>query len=146
METKSINFSGKWAWVKPLIIFALLLVLLIPIAFIKSLIRDREFYKESAEDSIMEPVGGQPTLEGLVLAVPYEKLVERKDENGNTVRSVKTYYIIEVPEKYELSAQVNPYYLTRGMMLLPNFRRSALVNLIYRKKTYAIKMPFLYWE
>ena len=121
METKSINFSGKWAWVKPLIIFALLLVLLIPIAFIKSLIRDREFYKESAEDSIMEPVGGQPTLEGLVLAVPYEKLVERKDENGNTVRSVKTYYIIEVPEKYELSAQVNPYYLSRGIFNVPVF-------------------------
>ena len=82
METKSINFSGKWAWVKPLILFALLLVLLIPIAFIKSLIRDREFYKESAEDSIMEPVGGEPTREGVVLAVPSEKFVERKDENG----------------------------------------------------------------
>ena len=115
METKSIDFSGKWAWVKPLIIFALLLLLLIPITFIKSLIRDREFYKEDAEDSIMEPVGGEPTIEGLVLAVPYEKMTERKDEKGNIIRSLRTYYIIEVPETYSLSAQVNPYYLSRGI-------------------------------
>ena len=128
METKSIDFSGKWAWVKPLIIFALLLVLLIPIAFIKSLIRDREFYKEDAEDSIMEPVGGEPTIEGLVLAVPYEKMTERKDEKGNIIRSLRTYYIIEVPETYSLSAQVNPYYLSRGIFTVPVFNADVGLN------------------
>ena len=62
-------FPHQAAWIKPVIIFIMMLLLLIPLAFIRSLVNDRERYQRTAEASIMEPVGGEPVIEGLVLAV-----------------------------------------------------------------------------
>ena len=45
-------------WTKPVIIFVMLLLLLIPISFISSLATDRVFVKQEAMQSIMEPMGG----------------------------------------------------------------------------------------
>ena len=99
-------------WIKPAVIFILLLVMLIPIQFIKHLVRDRENYKREAEDSIMQPLGGEPVIEGVALAVPYYK--ERKQE-------LETFYIIEIPERYSLKAKIDPYYLSRGIFSVPVF-------------------------
>jgi len=51
-------FPHQAAWIKPLIIFIMMLLLLIPLAFIRSLVNDRERYQRTAEASIMEPAGG----------------------------------------------------------------------------------------
>lgn len=118
------QFTGfsKCSWVKPVIIFVLLLVLLIPLGFIKSLIRDREFYKNKAEDSIMAPVGGELALEGLVLAVPYRKVTQYKDSKGIITGSgIESYYLVEVPDTYSLSATLDPRYLSRGIFNVPVF-------------------------
>ena len=88
MQTKKENLSGQMTWVKPAVIFVLLLVMLIPVQFIKHLVRDRKNYKQEAESSIMEPLGGEPVIQGMAVAVPYRK--ERKEE-------INTFYIIEIP-------------------------------------------------
>ena len=106
MQTKKENLSGQMTWVKPAVIFVLLLVMLIPVQFIKHLVRDRKNYKQEAEASIMEPLGGEPVIQGLAVAVPYRK--ERKEE-------INTFYIIEIPENYSLNAKIDPYYLSRGI-------------------------------
>ena len=99
-------------WVKPAAIFILLLVMLIPIQFIKHLVTDRKDYKREAENSIMEPLGGEPVIQGVALAVPYYK--EKKNE-------IETFYIIKIPEKYTLKAKIDPYYLSRGIFSVPVF-------------------------
>ena len=112
MQTKKENLSGQMTWVKPAVIFVLLLVMLIPVQFIKHLVRDRKNYKQEAEASIMEPLGGEPVIQGLAVAVPYRK--ERKEE-------INTFYIIEIPENYSLNAKIDPYYLSRGIFSVPVF-------------------------
>lgn len=123
------GLSNKWSWIKPLIIFVLLLILLIPIGFIKSLIGDRAYYRTAAEESIMEPVGGQPALEGMVIAVPYRTVVVQKDEKtGLLLEKIDIDYIIVIPETYSLSTEINPYYLSRGIFDVPVFNGEIAVN------------------
>ncbi|MGI5090654.1 cell envelope integrity protein CreD [Treponema sp. OMZ 305] len=115
-------FSHQAAWIKPVIIFIMMLILLIPLAFIRSLVNDREEYRRTAEASIMEPAGGEPVIEGLVLAVPYDELIEYTDDSGKVVQKGKKQdYILTVPETYNLVTQINPYHLSRGIFTVPIF-------------------------
>lgn len=122
-------FSHQAAWIKPVIIFIMMLVLLIPLAFIRSLVNDREGYRRTAEASIMEPAGGEPVIEGLVLAVPYDELVEYTDSSRKVVqKGKKTDYILTVPETYNLVTQINPYRLSRGIFTVPVFNGDLTVT------------------
>ena len=117
------------AWIKPLIIFVMLLVLLIPLAFIRTLVSVREQNKRTAEASIMEPAGGEPAIEGFVLAVPYEEIAEYTDSSGTVIRKGKKIdYIITVPESYELATDINPYRLSRGIFTVPIFNGDITVK------------------
>ena len=130
MKAKQTRFTDLYiaasfrqaTWVKPLIIFIMLLVLLIPLAFIRALVSAREQNKQTAEASIMEPAGGEPAIEGMTLAVPYEKIVEYTDPSAKTVRKDKKIdYILTVPVSYELTTRIDPYYLSRGIFTVPIF-------------------------
>ncbi|MEL3906457.1 MAG: cell envelope integrity protein CreD [Treponema sp.] len=133
MKLQKTIFPHQAAWLKPVIIFVLLLILLIPLGFIKSLIYDREHYQRKAEESIMEPAGGEPVIEGLVLAVPYEKRTEYKTAAGDIQQLKHTYYILQVPETYEFSAQINPYRLSRGIFTVPVFNGTVSLQAVFSK-------------
>lgn len=133
VQNKAIFFRQA-AWIKPAIIFVMMLVLLIPLGFIRSLVSDRIEYQREAEASIMEPVGGEPVLEGLVLAVPYDTYVEDTDPDGKVIKKgKKTDYIIAVPESYALEMQINPYHLSRGIFTVPIFNGDAAVHAVFSK-------------
>ena len=117
MESNMKLFSAEALSLKLVVIFALLLVMLIPLQFIKRVIAERADYRKMAEDSIILPTGGQLFLEGIAIAVPYAK-EEKTEDNGSTS---KQYYIIEIPEKYALSAKIDPYFLSRGIFTVPVF-------------------------
>jgi inner membrane creD family protein len=127
-------FSQQVAWIKPVIIFIMMLILLIPLAFIRSLVNDREGYQRTAEASIMEPAGGEPVIEGLALAVPYDEMVEYEvaeytDSSRKVVqKGKKTDYILTVPETYNLVTQINPYRLSRGIFTVPVFNGELAVT------------------
>ena len=55
MENKIMDSVGGGFWTKPVIIFVLLLLLLIPLGFISSMISDRAYVKRTAEESIKRP-------------------------------------------------------------------------------------------
>ncbi len=114
MQTEMKSVSAQGLWLKLVVIFMLLLVMLIPLQFIKHVVETRTDYRLQAETSIMAPVGGQPVLEGLAIAVPYNK---KEGDNA----SITQYYIVEIPEKYTLSAKIDPYFLSRGIFNVPVF-------------------------
>ena len=64
--------------IKPFIILVMVLLFLIPVNMIDSLIQDRNFYFKEAADSILQPKGGEPNLEGLAFAVPFTVFTEKK--------------------------------------------------------------------
>ncbi|HPX25489.1 MAG TPA: cell envelope integrity protein CreD [Treponemataceae bacterium] len=107
--------------IKPFIIVIMVLLFLIPVNMIDSLIDDRSFYFKEAADSILQPKGGEPTIEGLAIAVPYTVVTEKKDAQGITVYDKLTYYIVSVPETLMLNTDVQPEYLSRGIFEVPVF-------------------------
>ena len=82
MENKIMDSVRGGFWTKPVIIFVLLLLLLIPLGFISSMISDRAYVKRTAEESIMQPVGGELRIEGVLISVPYKKQAAVYNENG----------------------------------------------------------------
>ncbi len=134
MNMKSADTAGKSKLLqaaskmgaKPFIILFLVLLFLIPLNLVKSLIRDREYYRNEAVESILLPKGGEPVLEGFVTALPYTVTTEKKLSDGSVERTEKIRYMIAVPESWALRADVSPEYLTRGIFEVPVFSCSAV--------------------
>ncbi len=110
---------------KPFIILLLVLLFLIPINMIQSLVRDREHYREQAILSVLVPKGGEPTLEGIVMAIPYNhaESYTYKDANNQERQEqrISTRYLFSVPQTMDFSTTVEPEYLTRGIFDVPVF-------------------------
>ena len=107
--------------IKPFIIAVLVVLFLIPLSMITSLVHDREFYRDSAIQSVLQPKGGEPVLEGLVLALPYEVTLEGRNADGSVYQRKETRYILSVPQNWNFTAEVQPEYLVRGIFDVPVF-------------------------
>lgn len=116
---KKIDYSSTT--IKLGIIFALVLLFLIPISLINNLIHDRKSYQRDAIKSITEPLGGEAEIQGLVIAVPYKSYNEWVDSKDITHVEVSTKYAVFAPDSYSADFSVNPYYLTRGIFKVPVF-------------------------
>ncbi len=121
MNPLKLDGFTKKLGIKPFIILVMVLLFLIPVNMINSLIQDRNFYFKEASESILQPKGGEPNLEGLVLAVPYTVLTEKKDAQGLTTYDKLTYYIVSVPENLTINTNIEPEYLKRGIFEVPVF-------------------------
>ncbi len=110
---------------KPFIILLLVLLFLIPINMIQSLVRDREHYRHEAVLSVLVPKGGEPRLEGILVAIPYDHVetYSYKDANNQERigQRVSTRYLFSVPQTMDFSTRVEPEYLTRGIFDVPVF-------------------------
>ena len=110
---------------KPFIILLLVLLFLIPINMIQSLVRDREYYRDEAIRSVLLPKGGEPVLEGVLMAVPYTHTVLHHyvdSDNQERVRQqTTTRYLFSVPQTMDFFTKVEPEYLTRGIFDVPVF-------------------------
>lgn len=109
---------------KPVLIIALVLIMFIPLAFIKSLVVDREYYKNQAVTNISQPMGYSPKIEGIVVAMPYWQETKNEIYNNGT-KSIETtrtkQYLIQAPIVYDIDAEVNPFMLNRGIFKIPAF-------------------------
>jgi inner membrane protein len=77
MKTYPTNFSNSASRItlKALLIGAMILVLLIPVAMLTQMIKERMKYQQEAETEIGSTWGGPQTVTGPVLALPYSRLV-----------------------------------------------------------------------
>lgn len=111
---------------KPFIILVLVLLFLIPLQLVKSLVRDREDYRDDAVRSVLVPLGGEPVLEGFCVAVPYELPEEIKREDGTVARQTMRRWMAVFPKSHEMAADVSPYTLTRGIFEVMAFTCTAV--------------------
>lgn len=96
-------------------VFALVLILQIPMAFIRSVIRDRSYYHDEAERSILEPKGGEPALQGIVLAIPYDEFLVYFENGKESGREVLHNWLFVTPETFIAQTDVEPEMLRRGI-------------------------------
>ena len=132
---KKIEFSHSTG--KFLLIFALVLLFLIPINLIKDLIYDRQSYQEDAIESIIEPLGGNTEIQGIVIAVSYKAAVKTVDSKGTEKTEIQTRYVIFAPDTYNLDISVNPYYLTRGIFKVPVFNGKINLSAAFGKPDFS---------
>ncbi|WP_300368333.1 cell envelope integrity protein CreD [Brachyspira sp.] len=116
---KKINDITKTLGFKILIIVILGLLLLIPMAFINSVVRDRINYQREAVSSIIEPVGDKANIQGVVIAIPY--LTRVVDSETKEIKYVRKY-IFYMPNKYNVSGDVEVSSLSRGIFKAPIFK------------------------
>lgn len=95
--------------VKGIIILVLTVLLLIPITMVQSLIEERSSLKSTVTEEISSVWGGQQSLLGPILVVPYEKksnVIVGKDANDKDIYSTTTEYAYFMPDTYNVSSEL----------------------------------------
>lgn len=115
---KNINEVTKTLGFKIIIIVVLGLLLLIPMTFINSVVKDRIRYQNEAISSIIEPVGDSANVQGVVIAIPYlEKFIDSDTKEIGYTRK----YIFYMPNEYNVTGDVEVTSLSRGIFKAPIF-------------------------
>ena len=115
---KNINEVTKTLGFKIIIIVVLGLLLLIPMTFINSVVKDRIRYQNEAISSIIEPVGDSANIQGVVIAIPYlEKFIDSDTKEIGYTRK----YIFYMPNEYNVTGDVDVTSLSRGIFKAPIF-------------------------
>ncbi len=111
--TRSLTF-------KILAIGALLLMLLVPLAMLDGLVRERQQMKRTATSDVSATWGGPQTIAGPMLAVPYRV---GKTETSNE-RSGTIYFL---PDSLTYDADLAPEVLTKGIYRVTLFETTVRV-------------------
>ncbi len=100
---------------KLLSIGILILLLLIPVAQIKSLISERELYKVEAIREVSNKWGGSQTIAGPILTIPYKTY---KAGKGDKIYEY-IHYAHFLPDLLEIQGLINPEIRKRGIYEIP---------------------------
>lgn len=123
METTS-NKIGNWLktslTARMFMIGFLILVLLIPLAFITNLITERATRQESMVNEINEKWGNEVLLYGPILKIPYktysEKIITAANPNENRTEKIEQInYAYFFPNNLNVKATINPEEKKRGI-------------------------------
>ncbi len=125
METNNFkqNFINTLGF-KILLVFFIGLLLLIPMALVRGVIYDRQSYQHEAINSIIQPIGGEFSLNGVMIAIPYYyyESVNRVSGNTTVLDNVrKNDYILIMPSAYSVEAHMESDMLRRGIFKTPVF-------------------------
>ncbi len=107
---------------KILIVMAMILFFLIPLSMISDLVREREYRKMEAEESVFSSWGGDTAIGGPVLAVPRTLSREIVDEKGKFLRLEnyrETVYLL--PRNLRLNVNGSSSVKSRGIFDVPVF-------------------------
>ena len=116
-----ISKSSAPAW-KLGIIAVIILVLLIPVAWISSLIHERYTRKDSVTSEIASKWGSAQIVAGPFISVPYVVSSKVKDENGNDKVVTHTHYLHVSPETMNITGNVTSIIQHRGIFKVPGYK------------------------
>ena len=104
-------FVQNRVWFKGLLIGMLILLMLIPAAFVSNLVQERAARQEEVAREVSSKWAGAQTVTGPVLVVPY--YVVSTDEKGETSRTVRQAYFL--PDKLGISCSLRPEVRHRSL-------------------------------
>ena len=104
-------FASNHMVIKAILIGILTLFLLIPMALISELIREREQTARDATSEVYQKWSGTQTIMGPLLTIPFHEITTGKDDNKE-----KTMNVIQVfPENLSIRSEVETQELKRGL-------------------------------
>jgi inner membrane protein len=112
---------------RAIVVAVLILLLLIPLGMVRDLIRERAERKFEAESSISADWGGQQTITGPVISVPYEVSVRVPVNNGYETRP-ETRYAHFLPEALDVTTQLDPFTKYRGIYQVAVYRSGTMLS------------------
>ncbi len=92
--------------IKGLLVTVLILAMLIPVPFILNVISEREEYQKNTVKEVGDKFGGNQTLYGPFLKIPYTR-------NSDKVK--KTYYSYVSPQEVKTQGDIDPVVKKRGI-------------------------------
>lgn len=101
--------------VRALLVAVLVLLLLIPLAMVENLVREREWRKDEAVQEVSATWGGSQTITGPVISVPYAATVRVDLGEGKSEMRNVTQYAHFLPEKLDFTGQLDPEKRHRGI-------------------------------
>jgi inner membrane protein len=101
---RAANYISRSVTLKIIAIGVLILLLLIPAAMIRELIRERQHRRDSVITEINRKWGGSQTLTGPFITVPFKDFY--KDRNGETQFNLKYLHIL--PETLSITGEIAP--------------------------------------
>ena len=128
METNQRQPAGKFTQgytFKILLLFGLVLLLLIPLAMIRGLIRERNQTANSAEAEIMEAWGSRLIQAGPFIVIPgirTEEIRSTTERDGEKIDTKKhPFALILTPQKLNIGVRFNTEIRKRGIFSVPLF-------------------------
>jgi inner membrane protein len=106
---------GQSVFLRGIVLAFLALLLQVPIAEIESVISERQMTREAAVREVTNTWGGEQTLAGPVLVVPY--LSRWRDDNGAAHESRQAAYFL--PETLQVKTEVGVERRQRGIFEMP---------------------------
>ena len=100
---------------RAIVVAVLILLLMIPLAMVHDLIRERADRMQEAEDGISADWGGAQTITGPVIDVPYHVPVRIPLDNGSFETRMEVHYAHFLPEQLNADAVLDPYKKHRGI-------------------------------
>lgn len=100
---------------RALLVAILVLLLLIPLAMVQDLIREREYRKDDAVKEVSGNWGMSQTITGPVISVPFKASVKVELENGRSEMRDVTQYAHFLPEVLDVNAELDPEKRHRGI-------------------------------
>ncbi len=89
----------------------LLMVAMIPVAFVQSLVNERQSLQRSTQREISQKWADQQTLQGPVLSIPYDKIII--NDNKKVIKS--RHFMHLLPDTLNVEGQMEPQKLHRGI-------------------------------
>jgi len=100
---------------RAILVAVLVLLLLIPLAMVQDLVREREYRKDEAVREVSATWGGGQTITGPLISVPYQATVRVDMGEGRTEMRNVTQYAHFLPEKLDVVSTLDPEKRHRGI-------------------------------
>jgi inner membrane protein len=111
--------QNKWNFdsilIKLSVITGIILLLLIPAAWIQGLISDREGYQHEETASVADKWSGTQLVEGPVLVLPYKKLVTETNVENKAVTHMVPKMLYILPQALQIKADVKTQLFQSGI-------------------------------
>ncbi|WP_111706584.1 cell envelope integrity protein CreD [Lutibacter citreus] len=140
------NKFGNWIKTsisaRMLMVGLLILILLIPLSYIKSLITERSNRQEEVVNEINKKWGSEVLIYGPILKVPYKTYTEKLITNGDTQKVTKETlehinYAYFFPNDLNITSQINPKIKKRGIYKTSVYKSDLLLNGEFKKPDFS---------
>lgn len=117
-QTSLLDRIGTSVFTKLITIVILVLLLLIPLFWVKNLIEERKNRQSEVSDEIAFKWAGQQVISGPVIAIPYQVVKEIVTTDKNIISTKNTYvtqYVYLLPKTLNINSTISPESLKRGI-------------------------------